>query len=236
MPPAGKAETKDSRAGASSAKPVAPRSRKFLAGVVSTKAIVEAIVSSPIVAFFMAVGAALLGFLALWLFALVPELWPWAPYEERRVSISDAKVAERRFTRPDDGEEVTVVTFTAEAVGYAADRITVATLWIDPLTDRRVAPTLELHADLVSTAKANQSIGWLHVPYPTLPAGVHGCLVLRVLLLLAPEGGLDVTDMAQMVEPTQDVPLLAYMDTAPFEPYEDGSCAVLERMGTPETG
>jgi hypothetical protein len=190
----------------------------------------------PILAFITAVGTALLGFLALWLFALFPELRPWAPYEERRVSISDAKVAERRFTRPDDGEEVTVVTFTAEVVGYAADHITVATLWIDPLTDRRVAPTLEIHGDLVSTAEANQSIGWLHVPYPTLPAGVQGCLVLRVLLLLAPEGGLDVTDTAQMVEPTQDVPLLAYMDTAPFDPYEDGSCAALERMGTPATG
>ena len=157
MPPAGNAETSDSRTGASSATPVAPRSRKSLAGIV------EGIVSLPILAFITAVGTALLGILPLWLFALFPELRPWAPPEERRVSISDAKVAERRFTLPDDREEVTVVTFNAEVIGYAADHITVATLWIDPLTDRRVAPTLEIHGNLVSTAETNQSVGWLDV-------------------------------------------------------------------------
>ena len=180
--------------------------------------------------------ASVLGFITVWLFALVPNLRPWTPAQERTVSISDAVVAERRFTLPDDREEVTVVTFKADVTGYAANPITVATLWLDPVTQRRVEPELTLHGNLVSSAMSNRSIGWIDVPYPTLPDGVQGCLVLRVLLLLAPENGLDLTHPPRMVEPTGDVPLLAYTDTAPFEPYEDGSCATLERMSTPESG
>src|SRR3954463_16584051 len=60
-----------------------------------------------------AVPAALLGFITIWLFALFPGLRPWTPPEERTVSISNAVVAERQFTRRDDREEVTVVTFEA---------------------------------------------------------------------------------------------------------------------------
>jgi hypothetical protein len=193
-------------------------------------------VSWPILAFVAALVTPLVTFITLWLLALVPWLRPWEPLEERRVSISDARAAERRLTLPGDREEVTVVTFNAEAVGYAADPIAVATLWIDPMTGRRVHPTFEFHGYLVSTAKSNQSVGWLDVPYPTLPDGAQGCLILRILLLLAPEDGLDATEMPDIVEPSQDMPLLAYTDTAPFEPYEDGSCAALERLGTPETG
>ena len=180
--------------------------------------------------------ASVLGFITVWLFALVPNLRPWTPPEARTVSISDAVVAERRFTIPDDREEVTVVTFKADVTGYAADPVTVATLWLDPVTQRRVEPELTLHGNLVSSAASNQSVGWIDVPYPTLPDGVPGCLVLRVLLLLSPKDGLDLTHPPRMVEPTGDVPLLAYTDTPPFEPYEDGSCATLERMSTPETG
>ena len=183
-----------------------------------------------------AAPAALLGFITLWLCALFPNLRPWTPPEARTVSISDAVVAERQFTLPDDREEVTVITFKADVTGYAANPITVATLWLDPVTQRRVEPELTLHGNLVSSAKSNQSVGWLDVPYPTLPEGVQGCLILRVLLLLAPEEGLDLAQPPRMVEPTGDVPLLAYTDTAPFEPYEDGSCEALERMATPETG
>jgi hypothetical protein len=180
--------------------------------------------------------ASVLGFITVWLFALVPNLRPWTPPEARTVSVSDAVVAERRFTLPDDREEVTVVTFKADVTGYAANPIVVATMWLDPVTQRRVEPELTLHGNLVSSAVSNQSVGWLDVPYPTLPDGVQGCLVLRVLLLLAPENALDSTQDSSMVEPTGDVPLLAYTDTPPFEPYEDGSCAALERMATPETG
>jgi hypothetical protein len=178
--------------------------------------------------------ASLLGFVTLWLFALVPNLRPWTPPEARTVLISDAVVAERQFTLPDDREEVTVVTFKADVTGYAANPIIVATLWLDPVTQRRGEPELTLHGNLVSSAISNQSVGWLDVPYPTLPDGVQGCLVLRVLLLLAPEDGLDLTQDPRMVEPTGNVPLLAYTDTPPFEPYEDGSCAILEGTTLPE--
>ena len=182
-----------------------------------------------------AVPAALLGFVTIWLFALFPGLRPWTPPEERTVSISNAVVAERQFTLPEDREEVTVVTFEADVTGYAASPITVATLWLDAVTQRRVEPELTLHGNLVSSAMTNQSVGWLDVRYPTLPDDVQGCLVVRVLLLLTPEGGLDPTRDSRMVEPTGNVPLLAYTDTPPFEPYEDGSCAALERAATPET-
>jgi hypothetical protein len=177
--------------------------------------------------------ASVLGFITLWLFALVPSLRPWTPPEARTVSVSDAVVAERQFTRPADREEVTVVTFKAHVTGYAANPITVATLWLDPVTQRRVEPELTLHANLVSSAVSNQSVGWLDVPYPRLPDGVQGCLVLRVLLLLAAENRVDLTQDPGMVEPTGDVPLLAYTDTPPFEPYEDGSCAALNPTATP---
>src|SRR5215211_5787382 len=136
MPTAGDAETTNSRAGASSPSPVAaaPGSRKGVAAVVSSAARVDPGVMSPLVAFIAVVTTPFLAFLSVWLFALFPWLWPWSPAEERRVSISEATVAERRFVLPEDREEVTVVTFNAEAVGYAANNITVATLWIDPVT------------------------------------------------------------------------------------------------------
>lgn len=196
--------------------------------------------SAAVSTLFKAVPASILtavvGFVTLWLFALFPNLRPWTPPEVRTVSISDAVVAERRFTLPDDREEVTVVTFKADVTGYTTDPITVATLWLDPLTQRRVEPELTLHGNLVSSAKSNQSVGWLDVPYPTLPLDVQGCLILRVLLLLAPEEGFDLRQDLQIVEPTGDMPLLAYTDTPPFEPYEDGSCRSIDSRSTPTSG
>jgi hypothetical protein len=193
-------------------------------------------VSWPIVAFIAAVVTPLLTFLSLWLLALFPNLHPWTPPEARTVSISDAVVAERRLIPSEERGEVTVVTFKADVTGYAASPIAVATLWLDPVTQRRVEPELRVHGLLVSSAKSNQSVGWLDVPYPLLRNGVQGCLILRVLLLLVPEEGLDPAHPPRMVEPTGDVPLLAYTDTPPFEPYEDGSCSALEHFATPETG
>src|SRR4051794_18385610 len=73
--------------------------------------------------------ASLLGFVTVWLFVLSPGLRPGTPVEERPVSISNAVVAKRHFPRRDDREEVTVVTFEADVTGYAANPITVATLW-----------------------------------------------------------------------------------------------------------
>src|SRR4030095_7623535 len=116
-------------------------------------------------------------------------------------------------------EEVTVVTFEANVTGYAASPITVATLWLDAVTQRRVEPALTLHGNLVSSAMTNQSVGWLDVHYPTLPDDVQGCLVVRVLLLLTPEGGLDLTRDSRLVEPTGNVPLMDYTATPPVEPY-----------------
>ena len=188
---------------------------------------------SGVFAFIKAVPASLLAFVTVWLFAFFPWLRPWTPQESRQVSIANAAVAERAFTRPESREEVTVVTFEAESVGYAADPITVATMWIDPTTERRVEPHLVLHGNLVSTARSNKSVGWLDVPYPTLPDGVQGCLKLRVLLLLAPKGGFD-PEVTKMTEPDEQAPLLAYADTPAFEPFEDGSCAAFSVDHTTE--
>ena len=85
-----------------------------------------------------------------------------------------------------------------------------------------------------SGVQRTRSVGWLNVPYPTLPADVQGCLVLRVLLLLAPEGDTDLSDQPALSEPSDRMPLLAYTDSAPFEPYEDGSCGALASAATPE--
>jgi hypothetical protein len=203
--------------------------KSFLSGISA----LDAAVATSMVALLAALLTPLLAFVTLWLFALFPWLRPWTPPEERRVSIDNAVVAERRFTLPESGEEVTVVTFDAEAVGYAADPITVATLWLDPTTGQRVEPNLLAHGNLVSSAMTNRSVGWLNVPYPTLPADVQGCLVLRVLLLLAPEGDADLSSQPPLAEPSDRMPLLAYTDSAPFEPYEDGSCATLASAATP---
>jgi hypothetical protein len=204
--------------------------RGFLSGISA----LDAAVATSMVALLAAFLTPLLAFATLWLFAFFPWLRPWTPPEERRVSIDNAVVAERRFTLPESGEEVTVVTFDAEAVGYAADPISVATLWLDPVTGMRVEPTMLVHGNLVSSAMTNRSVGWLNVPYPTLPADVQSCLVLRVLLLLAPEGDTDLSDQPALSEPSDRMPLLAYTDSAPFEPYEDGSCGALASAATPE--
>lgn len=182
-----------------------------------------------------AVPTALLGFITVWLLAFFPWLRPWTPLEERTVAISEAAVSERRFINPDDRAVFTVVTFNAKVTGYAANPIVVATMWIDPTTQRRVEPDLNFHGRLVSTATTNQSVGWLDVPFPTLPAGVQSCLVVRVLLFLAPEGGFDPTKTPGVVQPTEQLPLLAYADTPRFDPFEDGSCAALDRRATPAT-
>ncbi len=222
----------DSLAAASAAAAVGARPGR--GGFGFGRAIWEAILSTPVVTLVAAVLTPLLAFATVWVFAFFPWLRPWTPPEERRVSIANAVVAERRFTLPESGEEVTVVTFDAEAVGYAANPITVATLWLDPVTGRRVEPTMLVHGNLVSSAMTNRSVGWLNIPYPTLPADVQGCLVLRVLLLLAPDGETDLSREAALAEPTERMPLLAYTDSAPFEPYEDGSCVALASTATPE--
>ena len=189
-----------------------------------------------IMSLFNAVPTQFLAFVTLWLLAFFPWLRPWVPPEVRSVSISHAAVAERRLTLPGSREVVSVVTFESDVTGYTANPIVVATVWIDAFTQRRVEPELTLHGTLVSTAKTNQSIGWLDVRYPTLPPDVQGCLILRVLLLLAPDNGLDFSQMPRVTEPTEEMPLLAYTDTPPFEPYEDGSCAALPNPVSVEAG
>lgn len=203
--------------------------RRGIKGFFSGISALDAAVATSIVALIAAFLTPLLAFVTLWVFALFPWLRPWTPPEVRRVAIDNAVVAERRFTLPESNEEFTVVTFDAEAVGYAANPITVATLWLDPVTGTRVEPAMRIHGNLVSSAMTNRSVGWLNVPSPTLPLDVQGCLVLRVLLLLAPPGEADPSRQSALAQPSEQRPLLAYTDSAPLDVYEDGACDALAR-------
>jgi hypothetical protein len=171
--------------------------------------------------------------LAALTFDLFPSLRPVVPPEVRRVEVTEAAVVERNRTLPD--EEVTVVFFAVEAVGYDADAITVATLWMDAATLERVEADLVPHGVLTTNTRTDRVVGWLDVPYPyELPASSSGCLFLRVLLYpTSGEGeGRDAT------EPPDRAPfLLAYADTEPFDPYyaDDRSCAAVVSPSPPAT-
>src|SRR5215218_6866338 len=63
------------------------------------------------------------------IFVIRPSWRPVEPPQARGVEIKDVVLAERQRTLA-DGEEVTVVYYDVEAVGYDADKIVVATEWI----------------------------------------------------------------------------------------------------------
>jgi hypothetical protein len=158
-------------------------------------------------------------------FDLFPALRPVTPPEVRRVQVSNAAVVERQRTQP-DGEVVNVVFFDVEAVGYDADGIEVATLWIDEATRRRIEPDLQRHGILTTNTRTDRVVGWVDVPYPfALPPDSSGCLFVRVLLYVAPEEGeAEAIDRAPY--------LLDYADTTPFDPYDLGAGACAPVLGT----
>jgi hypothetical protein len=185
--------------------------------------------------------AALITIGSLWLFAIVPSLRPWQPPEEQGVTISNVRIAERRLTHPETREEVTVVFFNAEVIGYDRKEIQVATLWMDALTGERAddTPDLVRYKSLSNFTRTDRSVVWLNVPYPALRDESLGCLFIRVLLfnIVEPQ---DTVTQPPVSEPTPEPRIiglsqqdfLAYGDSAPFAPFDDGSCSGLE-FGTP---
>ena len=113
-------------------------------------------------------------------FDLFPGLRPVTPPELRRVKIANAAVVERNRTLA-DGEEVNVIFFEAEAVGYDADKIAVATAWFDAETTRRIEDRLRVYGSLTTNTRTDRVVGWIDQSYPDeLPEESSGCLFVRV--------------------------------------------------------
>jgi len=170
--------------------------------------------------------ASIVAIITVWIFAIFPGLRPWEPPAEQKLTVSNAVVAERNHTMA-DREERTAIYFDIEAIGYDRQPVLVATLWLDAITGERIEPEFVPHGVLESNTRTNRWVHWLNVEYPDLPADSTGCLVLRVLLFLMPEG--EPVSAANLASDAlnQRAPLLAYADTEAFDPYAvgKGACA-----------
>ncbi len=170
--------------------------------------------------------ASIVAIITVWIFAIFPGLRPWEPPAEQKLTVSNAVVAERNLTLA-DREERTAIYFDIEAIGYDRQPVLVATLWLDAITGKRIEPEFVPHGVLESNTRTNRWVHWLNVEYPDLPADSTGCLVLRVLLFLMPEGEPVSTGNLASDALNQRAPLLAFADTEAFDPYAvgQGACA-----------
>lgn len=190
---------------------------------------------------------ALLAVLLLWMFNAFPALKPWEPPQENRAAISNVALAERNFLRQEsDGAVVLVLLFDIETVGYDRKEIGIATLLLDPVTGERIGSAMRRHGRLFNLTRTERSIVWLDLPYPTFDDGDSGCVSVRVFAFELP----DPTPTPASVPSTAPIPgitptpltgfldetILAYADSAPFDPFapqEPGSCPAQTAPATP---